>query len=66
MDDEKQKLENEIEDLKKERECNIKECEELKVELSLLEDRFENIKMQLTDTSHKLKEGLYIIYFLLL
>ncbi len=56
-EEERQKYENEIEDLRKEREANVKECEELKVELSLCEDRLENIKGQLSETNHALKEG---------
>lgn len=56
-EEEKQRLENEIEDLKKDRDCGSKECEDLKVELSLSEDRYENIKIQLAETNHKLKES---------
>lgn len=55
-EEEKRKLENEIEELRKDRDGNTKECEELKVELSLSEDRLENIKIQLADTTHRLKE----------
>lgn len=57
IEEEKQKYESEIEDLAKEREFHIKQSGELKVELSLCEDRFENVKLQLLETNHKLKEG---------
>lgn len=56
-EDEKQRLENEMEGVKKDRDCYMKQCEELKVELSLSEDRYENIKIQLAETNHKLKES---------
>lgn len=68
-EEEKQKLENEVEELRKERDSNLKENEELKVELSLTEDRLQNIKVQLAETNHRLKEGLpsfFCEYFLLM
>ena len=57
IEEEKERLEEEMEELRKERDCFAKDCEGLKVELSLSEDRFENVKAQLAETNQRLKES---------
>lgn len=56
-EDTKDKLEIEVQEVRKERDMQIQECEELKVQLHLAEDRLENIHQQLHDTVRKLKDG---------
>ena len=47
-----------MEEARKERDILQQECEELKVQLHLAEDRFDSTQTQLQETSRKLKEGI--------
>lgn len=46
-----------MENVKKERDQQMKQCDEIKVELALAEDRLDTVKSQLTETNHRIKEG---------
>jgi uncharacterized protein involved in exopolysaccharide biosynthesis len=64
-EEEKSRLEGKIEEVRKERDTVQQECEELKVQLHLTEDRLDANQNQLQETTHKLKEGiLWCIIFL--
>jgi rootletin len=55
-EDEKNHLEARIAETKKERDSAQNDCEELRVQLHLAEDRCENLQTDLQETSFKLKE----------
>ncbi|CAD6231744.1 GSCOCG00001565001-RA-CDS [Cotesia congregata] len=55
-DEEKMKLELKIEDMWKERESAQKECEELRVQLQVAEDKVDSLQNQLHETTRKLKD----------
>ncbi|KAG8232603.1 hypothetical protein J437_LFUL010724, partial [Ladona fulva] len=57
-EDEKARLDNKYDDIRKERDAVQSECEELKVQLHLAEDRHDGVQTQLHDTSRKLKEDI--------
>jgi hypothetical protein len=50
-------LEIRISETRKERDSSQNDCEELKVQLRLAEDRSENLQSDLQETSFKLKES---------
>lgn len=55
-DEEKMRLQLNIEDIRKERETTQKECEELNVQLHMSEDKVETLINQLQETNRKLKD----------
>lgn len=57
-EDEKNSLEIRISETRKERDSSQNDCEELKVQLRLAEDRSENLQSDLQETSFKLKESI--------
>lgn len=57
-EEEKARLEGKMEEVHKERDAAQQECEELKVQLHLTEDRLDANQSQLQETTHKLKEGI--------
>jgi len=61
-EDEKNHLETRIAETRKERDSAQSDCEELKVQLHLAEDRSENLQTDLQETSFKLKEGRYFYF----
>ena len=61
-EEEKSSLEGHIQELCKERDAEIQNCEELKLQLHLAEDKVDSLQSQLQDTAHRLKESLYSIF----
>lgn len=61
-EDEKNNLEIRIAETRKERDTSQNDCEELKVQLRLAEDRSENLQVDLQETSFKLKESTVAIF----
>jgi septal ring factor EnvC (AmiA/AmiB activator) len=59
-EEERSRLEGMIEEVRKERDVIQQECEELKVQLHLAEDRLDVNHNQLQEITHKLKEGLWV------
>jgi rootletin len=59
-EEERNRLEGRIEEVRKERDVIQQESEELKVQLHLTEDRLDANQNQLQETTHKLKEGLCV------
>ena len=57
-EEERNRLEGMIDEVRKERDVIQQECEELKVQLHLAEDRLDANQNQLQEVTHKLKEGL--------
>jgi uncharacterized protein (DUF3084 family) len=57
-EEERNRLEGMIEEVRKERDVIQQDCEELKVQLHLAEDRLDVNQNQLQEITHKLKEGL--------
>jgi uncharacterized coiled-coil DUF342 family protein len=57
-EEESNRLEGKIDEVRKERDVMQQECEELKVQLHLAENRLDANQNQLQETTHKLKEGL--------
>jgi septal ring factor EnvC (AmiA/AmiB activator) len=57
-EEERNQLEGKLEEVHKERDVVQQECEELKVQLHLAEDRFDANQNHLQETTRKLKEGL--------
>lgn len=57
-EEERNRLEGMIDEVRKERDVIQQECEELKVQLHLAEDRLDANQNQLQEITHKLKEGL--------
>jgi rootletin len=57
-EEERNRLEGKLEEVRKERDVMQQECEELKVQLHLAEDRLDAHQSQLQETTRKLKEGL--------
>jgi hypothetical protein len=57
-EEERNRLEGMIDEVRKERDVIQQECEELKVQLHLAEDRLDASQNQLQEITHKLKEGL--------
>ncbi|XP_046406098.1 rootletin [Ischnura elegans] len=55
-EEDKTRSDNKLEELRKERDVVQSECEELKVQLHLAEDRHDAVQTQLHDTTRKLKE----------
>lgn len=57
MEEEKVRLETKLEEIRAERDAGQQECEELKVQLHLLEDRNDSLQNQLQETTRRLKES---------
>lgn len=57
-EEERNRLEGKLEEVHKERDVVQQECEELKVQLHLAENRLDANQSQLQETTRKLKEGL--------
>lgn len=58
-EEEKAKLEAKAEEIRAERDAGLQECEDLKLQIHLLEDRNDSIQNQLQETNRKLKESKY-------
>lgn len=59
-EEERNRLEGMIAEVRKERDVMQQESEELKVQLHLAEDRLDVNQNQLQEITHKLKEGLWM------
>jgi rootletin len=57
-EEERNRLDGMIDEVRKERDVIQQECEELKLQLHLSEDRLDANQNQLQEITHKLKEGL--------
>ncbi|KAF6213862.1 hypothetical protein GE061_011587 [Apolygus lucorum] len=55
-DEEKAALENRIAELVKERDSEMQHCEDLKLQLHLMEDKLDSVTSQLNETAHRLKD----------